>query len=87
MHNGLRWRVGTGEKIKIWKDRWLPSPSTYKVVSLSHILDENATVDSQICEDTKKWNFALLNRIFLPHEVETIQAIPLSNCKPNDVLI
>ena len=33
LHNGLRWQVGTGEKIKIWKDRWLSNPTTFKVVS------------------------------------------------------
>ena len=87
LHNGLRWRVGNGEKIKIWKDRWLPSPTTYKVVSPIHLLEENATVDRLICEDTMQWNFVLLNNIFLPHEVETIQAIHLSHRKPNDVLI
>jgi hypothetical protein len=72
LHNGLRWRVGTGEKIKIWKDRWLPSPTTYKVVSSIHLLEENATVDRLICEDTMQWNSVLLNSIFLLHEVETI---------------
>uniref|UniRef100_A0A2N9GYZ1 Reverse transcriptase zinc-binding domain-containing protein n=1 Tax=Fagus sylvatica TaxID=28930 RepID=A0A2N9GYZ1_FAGSY len=46
-----------GEKIKIWKDRWLPNPTTFKVVSPIQILDADA------------------------------MAIPLSHCKPNDVLI
>ena len=28
-----RWRVGNGEKILIWEDKWLPTPTTYKVIS------------------------------------------------------
>ena len=87
LHNGLCWQVGTGEKIKIWKDRWLLNPTTFKVVSPIQILDADATVDSLICGVTMRWKSELLNNIFLPHEVETIQAIPLSHRKPNDVLI
>ena len=27
-----RWVVGNGEQINIWKDRWLPTPDSFKVV-------------------------------------------------------
>ena len=30
---GTRWRVGNGERILIWEDKWLPTPTTYKVIS------------------------------------------------------
>ena len=30
---GTRWRVGNGRLIHIWEDKWLPTPSTYKVIS------------------------------------------------------
>ncbi len=59
LHNGLRWRVGTGEKIKIWKDRWLPNPTTFKVVSPIQILDADAMVDSLICGVTMRWKSEL----------------------------
>lgn len=26
---GTRWRVEDGAYIKIWKDRWLPTPTTF----------------------------------------------------------
>jgi hypothetical protein len=28
---GMMWRVGDGRSIKIWEDRWIPSPSTYSI--------------------------------------------------------
>ena len=30
---GIRWQVGNGDNIRIWMDKWIPTPSTYKVVS------------------------------------------------------
>lgn len=31
MREGLIWRVGNGKKVSIWKDKWIRSPTTYKV--------------------------------------------------------
>ena len=33
LKEGIRWRVGNGKRIHIWEDRWLPTPTTYKVIS------------------------------------------------------
>ena len=30
VQKGRRWQVGNGRSIMIWKDKWLPSPSTYE---------------------------------------------------------
>ena len=31
---GCRWQVGNGTSVGIWTDKWLPKPSTFKVISL-----------------------------------------------------
>ena len=36
IQEGTRWRVGNGKLIHIWDDKWLPTPSTYKVISPQH---------------------------------------------------
>ena len=87
LQEGLRWRVGTGEKIKIWDDKWLPSCSTYQVISPRSFLDDFATVDKLICRDTMTWDSDILERLFLPRDVEAIKSIPLSLCRPSDILI
>ncbi|KAK9987792.1 hypothetical protein SO802_028031 [Lithocarpus litseifolius] len=33
LKQGTGWRVGSGKKIHIWDDKWLPTPTTYKVIS------------------------------------------------------
>lgn len=30
---GLKWNIGNGKKVKVWKHRWLPTPESFKVVS------------------------------------------------------
>ena len=33
LHCGLRWNIGNGWKVKIWIDRWIPTPNSFMVVS------------------------------------------------------
>ena len=33
LKRGTRWRVGNGRRIHIWDDKWLPTPSTFKVIT------------------------------------------------------
>ena len=37
--SGTRWRVGNGRLIHIWEDKWLPTPSTFKVIPLQKNLE------------------------------------------------
>lgn len=32
VRRGIRWQVGNELSIQIWKDKWLPTPSTQKVI-------------------------------------------------------
>lgn len=84
---GLVWRVGNGKTIRICKDRWLPSPTTYMAHSPPSILDHNATISRLIDEDTKWWNYAMLEQIFSWEEIISIQSVPISITDKEDVLI
>jgi hypothetical protein len=64
LREGLVWRVGNGEKIRIWKDKWVPSPSTFSVHSPPTFLDPNEKVSKLIDMQSKWWNVPLLESIF-----------------------
>ena len=84
---GTRWRVGNGKQIHIWKDRWLPTPSTYKVISPQIQNFEFPMVLSLIDPVSRWWKTEVLHATFLPFEVETILKISLSYNLPEDKLI
>ncbi|KAK3198882.1 hypothetical protein Dsin_022297 [Dipteronia sinensis] len=51
---GSRWRVGNGSKIRIYKDHWIPRPTTFRPLSPTFV-DENAMV-SQLITPSGGWN-------------------------------
>ena len=53
LKDGTRWRVGNGKRIHIWEDRWLPTPTTYRVTSPQSDFGNFPIFSSLINEDTK----------------------------------
>lgn len=84
---GLRWQAGNGESISIWADKWLPSKSPHKLLSLIQILNESAKVSELI--DTKKWEWKskMVRQILCPMEVDLVLSIPLSLRLPSDKMV
>ena len=85
--DGLVWRVGTGENIRIWKDSWLMGSPCPKILSAPRVLEANATVGELINQEQGCWNSMLIDQIFSPSEAEIIKQIPLSSRRPQDKLI
>lgn len=42
------WRIGNGEHVEIWKDKWLPHPTAFRVQSAIKILEEDTKVQALI---------------------------------------
>jgi hypothetical protein len=82
--------VGDGKNIKIWQDRWIPSPSTQAIQSLVSILDREARVCSLIDTDSKWWNRQMIYAIFRKEEADLICGMAIcprqrSDCMPYGV--
>ena len=83
----MRWQVGDGKSIRIWKDKWIPIPSTYRVISPRTLLPIDATVDIVIDAERGTWRADLVRELFINFEAENILSIPLSICLPRDKLV
>ena len=84
VEDGIRWSIGNGDKVKIWSDKWILNPETYKVLTPINPLMYNEKVSALIDKERVVWKSELVNSIFLPHEALTILAIPLSSTLPKD---
>ena len=87
LKEGTCWRVGNGKRIHIWEDKWLPTPTTYRVTSPQSDFGIFLMVSSLIDEDTKWWRMDLVRSIFLPHKAASILKIPISFRLPDDQLV
>ncbi|XP_059453388.1 uncharacterized protein LOC132183934 [Corylus avellana] len=87
LKEGLIWRIGNGSSVKIWGEKWIPKPNTYKVQSHPHTLDRESVVSVLIDLDTRWWNQPLLKEIFTPEEITLIQTIPIGGTSQRNLQI
>ena len=85
--SGSRWCRGNGERVHIWKDRWIPSPESFKVTSPIGGYTGMEKVSTLLDTDRRSWDVAKVKTIFLPHEVEMVLSIPISGRLPKDSII
>jgi hypothetical protein len=64
LKEGLCWRVGNGQSIKIWEDKWIPNPVSYAIQLPVHVLPPDALVSSLIDAETNWWNFSTSSAYF-----------------------
>jgi ribonuclease HI len=87
IQSGVRWRIGRGNSVRIWSDKWLPSPSSGLPLSPPKLLEAEACVSSLIQHSSGTWNAALIDQIFLPSDAELIKSIPLSIRARDDAVV
>lgn len=82
---GLRWRVGDGKCISIWKDRWLARESTFKPITPRGHFPLDMRVSELILGDLNQWNEILIRDMFLEEDQGHILAIPLGSSVNKDI--
>ena len=83
---GSCWIIGNGKKVNIWRDRWIATPNTFKVVSPRCHIQGLDRVEQLIDKKLGLWD-ATLVKSTLPHNVEAILSIPISLTFPKDSLV
>jgi len=60
IQRGMRWQVGNGNRIRLWRDKWIPRLSTYKLVTPEKPNLKNALVSDLINRATHEWDVDVL---------------------------
>ena len=79
--------MGNGTRINVWCDKWIPRPSSYKVITPMRPNVENALVCELINRASGEWDVDKLNSWFQLEDREAILSIPLSTNGTNDRLV
>jgi ribonuclease HI len=84
---GAVWRVGNGQSINIWDQRWLLEDHHRKIITPSPTILLHCTVDQLITKPQMTWDHSLIDSLFSPYDAEAIKQIPLSNQDHADKII
>ena len=66
LERGSKWSIGNGEQVRIWKDRWIPSPSSFKVASPRSPHSEDVLVATLIDKERRGWDVSKVRSTFMP---------------------
>lgn len=87
MSRGTRWRIGNGEKVRMWVDKWLPDTPSFKPFIHVCVLEGEKKVCELINRDLNTWKKGLVQACFVPLEANQILSIPFSMRKPEYKII
>ncbi|GMI83381.1 hypothetical protein HRI_002007400 [Hibiscus trionum] len=81
---GLNWRIGSGSKVSIWDDPWLPVKENPRITSPR--TDTVKTV-SDLIQTDNMWDENLVNSVFNQRDADAILSITLPYSKEDDFQI
>ncbi|MBA0790566.1 hypothetical protein Gohar_015205, partial [Gossypium harknessii] len=83
---GLSWRIGRGNNVSIWTDRWIPGiePSTWQNGNENR---ELKTVSDLIDGTSKKWKTEIIFSTFQVEIAQKILKIPLAETDSEDLRV
>ena len=68
----------------MWQDRWLPTPSSFKVINPRNQGTTVERVEHLLDRDRGLWDIEKVQNTFLPFEAEAVLGIPINPSLPND---
>ncbi|XP_073368034.1 uncharacterized protein [Aegilops tauschii subsp. strangulata] len=84
LKKGIIWRVGGGQDIRIWRDRWLPREPSRQPISLQGTCRLRRV--AELLDGEGSWRMDLLRRYFLPADVDIITSIRTSTRFTEDII-
>ncbi|XP_058726230.1 uncharacterized protein LOC131597557 [Vicia villosa] len=74
---GYRCRIGNGEKVSIWKDKWISGSNSLYIKSPVCIIDTDAKVSALVDHDLFCWKRDFVMNFFDHDEIVNVIRIPL----------
>ncbi|KAA3474990.1 reverse transcriptase [Gossypium australe] len=76
LQDGLGWRIGRGDQVSVWNDRWIPGVDCTQ----SRNFNESIEIElvSSLIDSTRKWKAELIKHTFLESIAQKILQIPLA---------
>ncbi|KAL0420998.1 UNVERIFIED_CONTAM: hypothetical protein Slati_3122700 [Sesamum latifolium] len=81
---GTRWQIGSGHKIHLWTDRWIPRLLTFQIITTPNTLHIEATV-ADLLDEAGEWKEGLIRTIFRSEDVEVILGIAANTSSPDQL--
>lgn len=78
VQRGMRWQIGLGEGVRVWCDKWVPKPTSYRIVTSEEACPNVALVYDLINRVSMEWKAKLIRSCFKEKDADAILSIPLS---------
>jgi hypothetical protein len=87
LESGLKWRIGNGEQVRIWGDKWVDKSPNFQIQTPCNVLDPEARVSSLIDPATGWWDFNLISNSFSVEDTHRICEMVISPLRQEDKLV
>ncbi|CAN1778200.1 Uncharacterized mitochondrial protein AtMg00310 [Linum perenne] len=77
VRRGSRWRLGNGERVRVWGEQWLRDDENLEVITVPNIQLEGLRVCDLILPGTLDWDVQKLYNLFEERDCREIVNIPL----------
>ncbi|MCI12813.1 putative ribonuclease H protein, partial [Trifolium medium] len=87
VRRGLKWSIGDGSKINVWRVSWLKDDENPFVTSAMIASSEELCVSDLMQQNERKWNEDLIHQVFNERDAKEILKIPISCTRDEDTPI
>ena len=81
----MRWRIGDGKNVLVYKDNWIPRPVTFRPISPKTLPPETAV--AELIDSKNRWRVDKLEQHFMKEDIEAILKILLPSGKEEDEVL
>jgi hypothetical protein len=82
LKKGLVWRIGNGQKVRIWRDSWIPRGD--RKISSNPTNSRLRRVADLINQNDHTWKEDIVRKNFMPHDAEEVLRIRLPSSDTED---